>query len=363
VLNRYQSTSSGAAVLTDVPVGAHPLQVFAQGYRDSDGVVNVTVTAGQQTAVTVTLNRVASVKGKVVNAAGAPVAGVCVVPTLVPHLGLPDGCGYGTDAAGEYLMPVWNGAGDYRLFAIPEESGPYGAQWVGPAGGTGDPRQAAVITVPDGQWVTAPTIKLDRAGTITGAVTSETGQPIEWGSVNIYAFHPGAGPGYGHASLDENGRYSTDFLGPYSWPLLFHGQDHATQWSGGAPDRFSAQTIKVTSDATTTYNYTMKVGSLIKGTFKLADGSALDGQLIAAHWSTREPLGITEVVDGTYQLRVITPVPVSLGLETYDEVGGNLQGPGRMYFLGDTTFNFCGVSATTFGVCGGLPPRRPGGQP
>ncbi|MEV4415710.1 carboxypeptidase regulatory-like domain-containing protein, partial [Catellatospora sp. NPDC049609] len=276
VLNRHGDSVNGAVTLTDVAIGTHPVRVSAQGYEASEGVVSVTVTAGQQATITVTLNRVASVQGKVVNAAGTPVAGVCVTPIALNRFGLPEGCGYESDAAGNYLVPLWNGAGSYHLFAIPDYDGPYGAQWVGPTGGTGDPRQAAVITAADRQWVTAPTIKVDRAGTVTGTVTSETGQPLEFDNawVGLYVPHPGMGPGYGHVGLDENGRYTTDFLGPYQWPLVFQAEGHATQWSGGATNRFTAQTIKVTSDVTTTYNYTMKVGSLVKGTIKLSDGSA-----------------------------------------------------------------------------------------
>ncbi|WP_155369761.1 MSCRAMM family protein [Catellatospora vulcania] len=358
VLYRYGDATSGSVTLADVPVGTHPLRVSAQGYAESDGVVNVTVTAGQQASATVTLNRVASVQGKVVNAAGAPVAGVCVAPIAISRFSLPEGCGYETDAAGNYLMPLWNGAGSYHLFAIPDRDGPYGAQWVGASGGTGDPRKAAVITAAAGQWVAAPTIKLDRAGTITGTVKSDSGQPIKWGSVGVYSPHPGLGNGYGHVSIDANGRYSTDFLGPYNWALIFAAEGHATQWSGGATNRFSAQTVKVTSDATTTYNYTMKVGSLVKGKIKLVDGSAPDGRFIVSHAATGEYIAVGETIGGVYQMRVLTPVPAWFAFEKYDaESSANLLGTSRIELRGNVTLDFCGVSATTFEVCGSRPPR------
>lgn len=364
VLYRYGSTVNGTVTLAEVPVGTHPLRVSAQGYAASDGVVNVTVTAGQQATAAVTLNRVASVQGKVVNAAGTPVAGVCVAPITVGSYGLPEGCGYETDAAGNYLVPLWNGAGSYNLFAIPDGNGPYGAQWVGATGGTGDPRQAAVITAADGQWVSAPTIKLDRKGTVTGVVTSDSGQPVEWGSVGVYSPHPGLGGGYGHVAIDEEGRYSTDFLGPYNWALIFAAEGHAIQWSGGATNRFSATTVKVTSDVTTTYNYQMKVGSLVKGKIKLADGSSPDGRFMVAHAVTGEFVAVGEAVGGAYQMRVLTPVPTTFTFDKYDDdMGGTLRGTGRVYLRGDATVNFCGVSATTFAVCGSsLPPGPKAGD-
>ncbi|MEV4418198.1 carboxypeptidase regulatory-like domain-containing protein, partial [Catellatospora sp. NPDC049609] len=365
VHNRYGSTRTGSVTLSDVAIGTHPVRVSAQGYEASEGVVSVTVTAGQQATVAVTLNRVASVQGKVVNAAGLPVAGVCVAPITVGHYHLPEGCGYETDAAGNYLMPLWSGAGSYHLFAIPDRDGPYGAQWVGPTGGTGDPRQAAVITAADGQWVTAPTIKLDRAGTITGTVTSETGQPLDfdYAWVGVYSPHPGLGPGYGHVGLDENGRYSTDFLGPYQWALIFQAEGHALQWSGGATNRFSAQTVKVTSDVTTTYNYTMKVGSLVKGTIKLSDGSAPDGRFLVSHSSTGEFVAVGETVAGAYQMRVLTPAPVTFAFENSAEGSGpNLIGTGRIYLRDDVTLNFCVVGGLRFEVCGGRLPAGPKAQ-
>ncbi|MEV4415711.1 carboxypeptidase regulatory-like domain-containing protein [Catellatospora sp. NPDC049609] len=363
VLNRYGDSVSSAVTLTDVAVGTHPVEVFAQGYQPSEGAATVTVVAGQQATITVTLSRMPSVKGRVVNAAGAPVAGVCVVPIVVGSFGLPDGCGYETDAAGNYLVPLWNGAGSYRLFAIPDSAGPYGAQWVGPTGGTGDPRQAAVITAADGQWVTAPTIKVDRAGIITGTVTSETGQPLDWASVDIYAAHPGSGPGYGHVDVDEDGRYRTDLLGPYQWPLLFGAKGHATQWSGGATNRFTAQTIKVTSDATTTYNHTMKVGSVVRGTIKLPDHSGANGRFMVSHSATGEFVAAGQAIDGAYQLRVLTPVPVTWKFDF--ESGESFQhliGTSRIYLRDDVTLNFCVVGGLRFEVCGGRLPAGPKAQ-
>ncbi|MEV4415712.1 carboxypeptidase regulatory-like domain-containing protein [Catellatospora sp. NPDC049609] len=364
VLSEYGYAVSGAVTLSNVAVGTHPVRVDADGYEASEGVVSVTVTAGQQAVVTVVLNRVATILGKVVDAAGAPVAGVCVDPIPVGRFALPEGCGNWSDAAGNYLRPLRNGAGSYHLFAIPDRDGPYGAQWVGATGGTGDPRQAAVITAADRQWVTAPTIKLDRAGTITGTVTSETGQPLDARArVGVYVPHPGLGAGYGHVRIGNDGRYSTDFLGPYQWALVFEAEGHATQWSGAANNRFSARTIKVNSDAVTTYNYTMQVGSLVQGTIKLDDGSGPDGRFLVSHSATGEFVAVGETVEGKYQLRMIMPAPVTFAFENHaDGSGQNLTGTSRIYVQGYVTLNFCPAGGLRFEVCGTRLPAGPRAQ-
>ncbi|MEV4418127.1 carboxypeptidase-like regulatory domain-containing protein [Catellatospora sp. NPDC049609] len=361
VRGRYGETVSGAVTLTDVPAGVHPVQVRAQGYQASEGVVSVTVTPGQQSAAAVTLNRAASVQGKVVNAAGTPVAGVCVVPIRLERYELPEGCLHSSDANGNYRVEMPHGAGSYRLFAIPDRAGPYGAQWVGPTGGTGDPRQAAVITAADGQWVTAPTVKLDRQGTVTGIVTSETGQPVAHGSVGVYTHpNPGCGCSYHVVGIDGSGRYTTDFLGPYQWALVFAADGHATQWSGGATNRSTAQTVKVTSDAVTTYHYTMKVGSLIQGTVTLPDGSGADDRFHVSHSATGELVAYADAVDGVYQLRVLTPMPVTLRFGYSDgEEYHDLRLTSRLYLRGDTTFHFCISEGPRLEICGARLPRAP----
>jgi hypothetical protein len=238
----------------------------------------------------------------------------------------------------------------------------YGVQWVGPSGGTGDQRQAVQFTLAYGQAVTAPVIELDRAGTITGRVTSETGRPIEWGAMDFVTGH--GGDGGANIPLDTEGRYRIDSLGPYDWPLFFGAKDHATQWSGGTADRFAAQTVHVTSGATTTYDYTMRVGTVVTGTVKARNGSPSEGFVNALHAQTGDYVGQEWAYDGAYQLRVLGPVVVKFS--HYPRAGGEVWYGGRSFAdgrqftvpAGGAALDFCVVNNHTMRLCRAPVPRR-----
>lgn len=88
---------------------------------------------------------------------------------------------------------------------------------------------------------------------------------MQWARVAIGTSAVGSGGDVlGDIEVGSDGRYTIDWLGPYQWPLLFWGKDHAPQWSGGVANRYLAQTVKVTSGAGATYNYQLKRGTEVK---------------------------------------------------------------------------------------------------
>ncbi|MEV4418126.1 hypothetical protein, partial [Catellatospora sp. NPDC049609] len=79
--------------------------------------------------------------------------------------------------------------------------------------------------------------------------------------------------------------------------------------------------------------------------------------------STGEFVAVGETVAGAYQMRVLTPAPVTFAFEHYaDESGQNLTGTSRIYLRGDVTLNFCVVGGLRFEVCGGRLPVGPKAQ-
>jgi len=246
----------GAAVLTGVPIGPHELGISMQGYVDWD-VKSVTVVAGQTVDVAVKLVPEARIAATVVDAAtGQPIAGVCVAAVSPAHVPA-EGCGPVSDENGHVSVDYLT-AGQYRLLAVPQEAPGYGAQWVGTNGGTGRQHRATVISVQAGQTATAPVIKMDRAGTITGTVTKADGtRPLRHGvTVGLLPVVHGSGePAPGSVGIDENDRYTLDFLGPYDWELFFTEVGEAAQWSGGVANPLFATTIRVTVGQTATYNF------------------------------------------------------------------------------------------------------------
>ncbi|WP_140158097.1 carboxypeptidase-like regulatory domain-containing protein [Micromonospora sp. NBS 11-29] len=298
----------GGTEVTVPPLLPGPQEVWVYTESDSHLPRSATVTVladGSGTAV-VDLTPAAHVVTRVVDAAtGAAVAGACV------HLA-PAGTGdlppayprYCSDATGAVRLDLVE-AGSWNLFARPATSSPYGAQWVGATGGTGDPRRARTVTVDAGRTVTVPPIRLDRAGVVTGTVTSTaTGAPVTAGSVTL-SHEPGdATPEWG-VELDNQGCYRIDWLGPYRWPLLFTAADHATQWSGGAALRGGAEPVVVRAGATTVYSPALRVGTLVTGRLVDPEGRAVSAELTVRNADTGEVVGWTLDNDGRYALRVL----------------------------------------------------------
>ncbi|MDI1464265.1 carboxypeptidase-like regulatory domain-containing protein [Catellatospora sp. KI3] len=274
---------NGAAVLPDLPVGTWYPSVHADGYEVLKAGP-VTITAGQQATLEVTLVPFASIRAKVVDAAtGAPVAGVCLFTQTRTQFRLL-GCPAQSGADGEVVLDYVS-AGTYQIFALPESGSAYGAQWVGLSGGTGDQAQARDVTVTPGQAKDIHKIYMDPKGTVTGTVTGADGNPVTSGKVSVVAPVTWESS-QGGANIDAQGRYTLDFLGPYSWPLFFRTTTHAWQWSGAAYRRQSATLIPVTAGQSATFDQQLQLGTLLKVTVTGSPG----GGVVAAYTSSNGDL-------------------------------------------------------------------------
>ncbi|MDI1464264.1 carboxypeptidase regulatory-like domain-containing protein [Catellatospora sp. KI3] len=276
---------NGAAVLSDLPVGYWRLNLYAEGYLTQENAGPVNVLPGQ-TDFEVSLVPYASIQAKVVDAAtGAPVAGVCMSTQTRVKFHLSEGCGAESGPDGLVTLNTVT-AGTYQIFVLPGEGSPYGAQWVGLTGGTGDQAQARDVTVTAGQAKYIHKIYLDRKGTVTGTVTGADGNPVTSGHVAVSA--PIVGDvSRGSVDIDAQGRYTIDFLGPYSWPLDFVTSTHAWQWSGAAYKRQSATLVPVTAGQTTAFDQQLQLGTVLKVT---ATGSPA-GLFAAAYTSNGDLVG------------------------------------------------------------------------
>ncbi|NUT23560.1 MAG: PEGA domain-containing protein [Hamadaea sp.] len=302
-------TSTGELVMSDVPTGTYQVTVTAEGYIFSPKAATVTVTAGQQAEVSVTLRPMAKISTTVVDrATGQPVADVCVFPETKLNFVITDGC---VRSGNDGKVDAYVNPGEYELFALPPRGSAYGAQWVGPNGGTGVQTDAAILTATEGQAVAAPAIKLDRAGTITGTVTSSTGAVQTQGYVGIVQPDFGSGADIRYTPISSNGVYTVDYLGPYKWPLYFTAAGHANQWSGGTGNRRLADLVKVRPGQTTTYDYRLKQGTKVTITWSGTGG----GRFLARNAVTGDIVGIRDGSSGTpviAELFVIGPQRVKL---------------------------------------------------
>jgi hypothetical protein len=304
------SDGSESVRLANISTGAQTLGVYPQSDRYFSTDTTVTVLAGENVDVVVTLERAGRITTTVVDATtGQPVADTCIA-TAKAGGPLPDGAGYCSDAEGRVTVGALR-KGAYNVFVKPYPGSGYGAQWVGSNGGTGNQAQARVVSVDPVADAVVPPIKLDRAGTIAGVVTSAaTRRPVTSGYVSLSAWGR-VGPGFS-SEIDGSGHYTLDWLGPYEWPLVFTTDDHARQWSGGVADRRDAKKIRVQAGKTTTYNEALKVGTVWTGRFTDAAGNPVEISFDAYNAATGDQMGGGDTLDGAYRTLILGPQTIKV---------------------------------------------------
>ncbi|MFJ6163533.1 carboxypeptidase regulatory-like domain-containing protein [Micromonospora orduensis] len=310
------SNGGGTVTVTGLPQGRHDLYAYAPDkLHFSRDVTGVRVTAGGTTALTIKMRPGAVVTSTIVDRqTGAPVRDVCLDAYLPKQASLRDGYGECSDGNGRITVGPLVG-GTYKLFALPQED-VYGRQWVGAEGGTGDERQAVDVAVTVGQVTTGPTVRLDRAGTVTGTVTDSTGKPLSSVDISVLTGHPGVG--VQDASTDERGVYTIDRLGPYAWPLVFSGHPWASEWSGDKPSRFTATPVTVTAGATANQDAQLDQGVALTGTFRTPDGTPYaGGYAIARSVDTGDIAGSGWITDGQFEIRLKGPQRVFFTYNAY----------------------------------------------
>jgi len=319
------SHGTGVAVLTNVRQGDETVFIDPNSDRfviaNADSV-NVHVTAGQNTNATLSFQRGAVIKTTIVDAAtGAPVAGACVLPFVPGFTVWPDSSGYCSNSSGVVKIAPLS-TNSYSLFVRAPSGSSYGDQWVGTTGGTGEERNALVISATAGKTTTVVPIKLDHAGTVTGTVTSAVdGTPLS-ALVGPNAFTPGVGASGEDVGTDADGHYTLTNLGPYQWPLFTSASGFADQWTGGVGNRNQAQTVGVIAGATVTNDITLSPGAQLHGRALKADGTPIaDGGLIEAfNAKTGDIMANTfSNADGSFTMPILAGQNVRISYLFFDE--------------------------------------------
>ncbi|MFF0152587.1 carboxypeptidase regulatory-like domain-containing protein [Micromonospora sp. NPDC005203] len=317
------SNGTGTVTITGLPQGSHTIYLdVPDRLHFNREVTGVRVKANRDTKLTAKMQPGALISTTVVDRqSGAPVADVCLDTFLPKQAKLADSYGDCSDRTGKITVGPFT-AGNYKLFAVPRDSN-YGRQWVGVNGGSGDEREAAVVTVTVGQIATGPQIRLDRAGRVTGTVTDPAGKPVPNADVSVLTAHPGVGAQ--DAITDEHGVYTLERLGPYAWPVVVGANQYASVWSGDKPTRFTATPVPVTVGAATTHNVRLDQGVELTGTFRTPDGTPFtSGFVIARNVDTGDIAGNVWMTDGRFSIRVKGPqrifftYNVSLGEKQFD---------------------------------------------
>ncbi|BCL14768.1 carboxypeptidase-like regulatory domain-containing protein [Micromonospora sagamiensis] len=275
------SNGTGKVVVTGLPEGRHDLHLYTNSRRYfARDLLGVQVRANQTTQISPAMRPGAVITTTVVDAqTGAALSGVCLAAFLPKRAALLDGYGNCSDQLGRVSVgPL--ATGTYKLFATTNRD-TYGRQWVGPAGGTGDERQAAAVEATAGTVVAGPQVRMDRAGTISGTVTdAATGAPLRDVFVSVLTGHPGVGAE--DATTGADGRYTLTKLGPYAWPVVFGSHPYGYQWSGNAVSRFTATPVTVAAGGTATHDMAMRAASRATGAVTTPDGTPFTGGFVIA---------------------------------------------------------------------------------
>ncbi|MEH0824328.1 MULTISPECIES: MSCRAMM family protein [unclassified Micromonospora] len=275
------------------------------------------ITRGQVTRVAFQLNPAGAIATTVLDSAtGEPATDICV--RVVRPKGGGQSARMGSYCAwddGVLEMGPFSEAGTYQLYAY-QATNPYeppakryGDQWVTANGGSGDQREALLVTVKPQQTVTIPTIRMDPPGTITGTVRNPSGAVVPGVCAYPFAFHPSQGSIFGAHCTNSEGRYTIDDLGPYRWPVEFTpnaNTGYAWQWSGDVADRFAATLTKVNPGTSATVDAKLVAGGVLAG--KVTDGAGVvDGGYVwtynARTLDIASPSFTNIARDGTFSLR------------------------------------------------------------
>jgi hypothetical protein len=300
--------TKGVIRFTDLPLGEYKFTIVAGNKYVLMSIYHQPVAEDTTTKVTVALALATTLRFKVADAAtGAVVTKYCIY-YLTPSLHGPvsSDC---VDSDQGYFDLGGIAPDRYRFFIYPRD-GVHGSQWVGPKGGTGDQDAAKVFDAKAGPSGTV-TVKLDKAGTITGSLKDKaTGKPTA-GCASLLGFGPDHSYLPDDLECEPDGRYTLNHVGPYTWKLAFSNPDgpHAWQWSGGAGSRDEAVGVKVRAGGTASPVDSLRAAGAVSGKVTLRGGGDPRNVLITAvDADTGDYVGqeTHPAADGTFTLSGLT---------------------------------------------------------
>ena len=269
-----------------------PISHAAEWYDDSadqNGAATVSLSALSPIAggINAELGPPPTVRGRITNAAGEPVAGIRVVVCD----GAPEWpfCAEGSypdetvpsisDEQGRYEAYAYASgyfSGPYHLIFI-DQSGTYMQQfWPGGI----LPAEAQRFRVEPGEVRDGFDVTMQVPGRIAGRVTDSSG-PVQSAHVTAKRFVAGLGwsPLYGSvAQTDSEGRYTTAAMYPGRYRLSFDTSRHAVEYYSDAADVDSADDVRVNGgDTTAGVDVTLESASTILGRVTGRAGARVSG--------------------------------------------------------------------------------------
>ncbi len=282
-----------------------------QWYRDQPAYASATpvpVTGGTvTTGIGATLGPGGEITGRVLDASGSPVGGICAYAYLDLPMGqstLYNDVATAQDGAYTFLGME---SGTYTIEFVPSCYGPspYAVDWY-----PNSPSQAKAAPVNVDAPATAGGIdvQLSAGGSITGRVTDAAGTGLGGICINpIEATTSGEVVTFVETSTDAEGNYTVTGLPPGEAVLDFFsgcgGGDYIGTFDGGST-QLSARPIPITAgDTTSGIDVTMSPGGAVEGTVSDVSGTPLAGICVEADATSGSGYGTAPSAgDGTYQI-------------------------------------------------------------
>jgi 5-hydroxyisourate hydrolase-like protein (transthyretin family) len=259
-----------------------------QGFRDS--AVDVAVTDGKVEGIDGSISAATSaITGTVQSQDGKPLSGAWVTAIMQTDkmASVSDGR---TDGKGHYKIQAAAG----RYFVVFMRKG-----YVTKVHGESLDKPTPVDAV-EGKTKPGIDAQMVKGGRITGAVTDESGKPLE--GLHVFAQAIGAKVLPIVARTAASGEFALDGVptGRYLVGFGDRGQKFQLQWYDGKADAEEATAVTVTAPKTTSgISSVLKIAGGISGRVTGADGNALAGVMVSAHPSVGMGFGGAAITDGT----------------------------------------------------------------
>ena len=213
--------------------------------------------------------------------------------------------------------------------------------------------EAATLTVLSGQTVFNINARLAMAGSITGHIEDEYGNPL-WSQIYVYDYKQKL---IASGSPDENGDYTLERIQPGNYKLRFRPDwNHAVQWSGGQNSYAEAHPVPVHAGQTSTgIDIQLHEAGYIEGRVTDTSGNPIQGIWVYAYDESTFYTGMNTLSgnqtdeNGNYTLGRLPTSNIKIWFYTWDADGSYITeifDDKRNLVEGDTIPVFAGETAS-----------------
>lgn len=238
------------------------------------------------------------ISGWVTDSAGNGVPEISVYARNVDENGV-SGMGQ-TGETGEYIVPGLPTGSYYVEFRTSNRAA---APLYYPNGGNREKVQKVEVTAPDVTYGIDQVMPSESL--LHGTVLNPEGEPIPGGALTVYSAESDSDRPVSYAAIKHDGSYSIALV-PGAYVVEFRGSGgYLKQWSGGQPDRDSAEVITVSAAGDNELNIVLPPGASISGLVKSRTGEKIVGMTVAATDTVTGKRGgaATSDEDGRYQIQ------------------------------------------------------------